>query len=127
AMIRKLQGRADEATALLRQALEKDPALAAAHRELAVLLLAKRDWEQAIVHFKEVTRLQPADIAAWLPLAVALIQGGRTDEARACCTDALRRLDEIGEEAPRLRRDLHNLMSQIPGPAPPPAGSSRTR
>jgi hypothetical protein len=125
AIIRKLEDRPDEAAALLRQALEKDPTLAAAHRELAALLVMKREWEPAIYHLKEAIRLQPADIAARLPLAIALMQVGRMDEARARCAEALRRLDEAGEEAPRLRKDLQNLMRQIP--APPPERRTSTR
>jgi hypothetical protein len=128
ARVRKYQRRPDEAIALLHQALEKDPTLAAAHRDLADLLLVKGDWQQAIIHLSAAIQAQPSDTPAQLRLVVALMQLGRVDDARACCEAALARLDQSGVDAPRLRRDLQQLLSQLRGPAPaPPGGSSRSR
>jgi DNA-binding SARP family transcriptional activator len=64
-------GRADEATARLREAAALDPADAEPHRRLARLLLAGGSRRTAIEELQAVTRLAPDDVAAWRDLAAA--------------------------------------------------------
>jgi DNA-binding SARP family transcriptional activator len=69
-------GRADEATARLREASTLDPADAEPHRRLARLLLAGGSRRTAIEELQAVTRLAPEDAAAWRELAAAQFAEG---------------------------------------------------
>jgi hypothetical protein len=64
-------GRADEATARLREAAALDPSDAEPHRRLARLLLAGGSRRTAIEELQAVTRLAPDDAEAWRDLAAA--------------------------------------------------------
>lgn len=74
-------GRADEATARLREASTLDPADAEPHRRLARLLLTGGSRRTAIEELQAVTRLAPEDAAAWRDLAAA--QSAEGDYAAA--------------------------------------------
>jgi DNA-binding SARP family transcriptional activator len=74
-------GRADEATARLREAASLDPSDAEPHRRLARLLLEGGARRTAITELQTVTRLAPDDAAAWRDLANA--QSAEGDYAAA--------------------------------------------
>jgi Flp pilus assembly protein TadD len=112
AQVRKRQGRLDDAITLLRLALEKDPSLAATHRELASDLLLKGQWQEAAAHFQESLRVKPHDPSARLSLAFALVRLGRLDDAAAACAAAL---GDVGDapEAPALQGEVLHQLGQV--------------
>jgi tetratricopeptide (TPR) repeat protein len=75
------QGNLEEAARLLRRAAELDPALVAAHFNLAVVLARLGRTDAAIESMHEVLRLQPKDFDAHALLATWLSDHGRHSEA----------------------------------------------
>jgi tetratricopeptide (TPR) repeat protein len=81
ALVLRRQGRLDEASASLREAIEADPEHAAAHDQLGTILAEQGRFEEAAHHYGLVVRTQPS-AAAHEKLAQVLLRLGRTDEAR---------------------------------------------
>ena len=81
-------GRTDAAEASLRRSLAEHPDAATLHRNLAVVLMRRGEFEEAIQHFAAVVRLQP-DLPsgreqyarAEIDLGLRLVQSGRPADA----------------------------------------------
>ena len=71
------QGRFDEAVGLLRDALDRDPNSAEAHRNLANALLALNRLDQAVLGYENALAIDPDDAEASFGLASALHALGR--------------------------------------------------
>ena len=65
------QGRPEAAQKRFEQALELDPASAAARVGLGEIAAAGRDFEQAVDHYEEALKLQPKASNIHYPLAMA--------------------------------------------------------
>jgi tetratricopeptide (TPR) repeat protein len=81
--VRRLQGRAEEARDLLRDALRAAPANLEYLEEYALASLAAGDPVQAATAFERVLGTQPADATTRLRAAHAWLEAGRPDRARA--------------------------------------------
>jgi arylsulfatase A-like enzyme/Flp pilus assembly protein TadD len=95
-------GRASEAEASERTALELDPALAEAHNQLGILLAGRGRLEEALAEFRVTTSLDPTDARAWNNAANALRGRGRAEEARTA-------YERAAELAPRDPDPLNGL------------------
>ena len=67
--------------ALARHSIEKDPADFEAHYNLAAMLQAQGDWEEAVKEYESALRVRPRDAVANNALGGALLAAGRVDEA----------------------------------------------
>ena len=76
--------------ALMRHRLEIDPANAAAHFNLGVLLLSRKDTTSAIGHLRDALRLDPEQPMAWNDLGAALLSQGMLEDALEQFRHALR-------------------------------------
>lgn len=81
--------RMEEAESFARQALAAGPSLAAAHFLVGLLATEKKDWRTAVAAFGSVTKLNPADSAAWAHLAQLLQRTGHFDRADDALARAL--------------------------------------
>ena len=75
------QGRADEAIASLRDAIEADPKYPAAYDQLATILVEQGRLEEAASNYRLLLRIRPS-AATHQKLAQVLTRLGHTDEAR---------------------------------------------
>ncbi len=87
-IIRGRQKRYAEAEALLRRALQLDPTLLVARRNLASALIAQNNTDGAIEQYKEVVKRAPLDYEGKIALS-------RLYSAQGLFTDALSTLDSI--------------------------------
>ena len=62
-------------------AISKDPSYTEAHRNLARVYYVQKNFVGAAEEYKRVTELTPADLDAYVNLALALIELKRLDEA----------------------------------------------
>src|SRR5262249_41615882 len=88
--IRAQQGRLKEAESLFRQALRANGSLISAHMNLAYLYALQRAPENTISEFREVLRLDPANVEASYKLARLLLSEGRVDDSIQFIEDAMR-------------------------------------
>jgi Flp pilus assembly protein TadD len=75
---------------LMRHRLDNDPSNAGAHFSLGTLLLARKDYSAAILHFRDALRLNPEQPMALNDLGVALESQGETQDAVEQFQHALR-------------------------------------
>jgi len=80
-VIRKEQGRTDEAESLYRRSLDSYPQAPEAHHNLAVLLSERGDKHTAISHYKAALDRNPEHYGARNNLALALSEEGEMAEA----------------------------------------------
>lgn len=85
------EGRTGAAESSARAALAADPRRPEAHFLVGLLALERKDWRTGIAAFGSVTRLNPADAAAWAHLALLLQRVGHFDRADEALTRALER------------------------------------
>ena len=71
-----MNGRADEAEAEYRRALEADPRNATAHNNLGFLLAQRGGWKEAVSEYLAALSIEPAKGAALVNLAIARAAGG---------------------------------------------------
>src|SRR5712671_1917106 len=90
-IIRGRQKRYPEAEALLRRALQLDPTLLVARRNLASAMIAQNNPDAAIEQYKEIVRLAPLDYEGKLALS-------RLYSVQGQFTDALSILDSIPKD-----------------------------
>jgi predicted TPR repeat methyltransferase len=83
-------GRAQEAVAHARHAVELDPVSTTASRILAQSLQAAGQIEAAVEEYRETTMLGPQSSFEWLELSRALMDIGQHDEALATWVNAVR-------------------------------------
>ena len=77
-----MAGERDRAAAAFNEALAIDPALARAHNGLGVTEAGRRNYEQALDHWRRAVALDPRDFETLFNLGDLLIQLGRSAEAR---------------------------------------------
>jgi tetratricopeptide (TPR) repeat protein len=75
-------GKLDEAEKAFRAVLAKDPTSAHVHNNLGIVLQERRRHEQAVVEFREATRLDPRYVAPRILLGASLLALGQVSEAR---------------------------------------------
>jgi tetratricopeptide (TPR) repeat protein len=83
-------GRGDEAIRAFRRAIELDPRAPDPHRNLAAVLLDRRDIPAAVQHAERAVSLAPGDAAARDLLGIAFAAQGRPDLAAQQFREALR-------------------------------------
>jgi serine/threonine protein kinase/tetratricopeptide (TPR) repeat protein len=83
AFVRYRQDKLDEASALLRRALRKEPGLALAHYYLGAVLFRKDDIAGAERAYREADRLEPKDPRALSALCQVLAHAGRVNDVDA--------------------------------------------
>ena len=84
-----LAGKAVEALAEFRRALEFDPNFSRAHFGAGTALLIRGQFEEAIAHYEQTVRLVPSHADAYANMAVAWSELRRHDEAIECCRRAI--------------------------------------
>lgn len=82
-LIEAQSGRAEQGLARIGQALALQPQAAHMHANLARLLQALGRHDEAAVHYRRVTGLEPGNTAAWFALAELSYDLQRSAEARA--------------------------------------------
>lgn len=89
-VVRRLQGRVDEAEQCYRQSLAIDPGQPHVHHNLGNLLKSEGRFDDAIASLREAIRLKPNYAEAHLNLAIALSAKGDHAASERSCRDALR-------------------------------------
>jgi tetratricopeptide (TPR) repeat protein len=82
-------GRFKEAEAAARAVLAADPRRPEAHFLVGLLAVERKDWRTGVAAFGSVTKLNPADRAAWAQLALLFQRVGHFDRADAALARAL--------------------------------------
>lgn len=82
-------GRIEDAAAVYRQVLARDPRDAAAHVYLGIAQFDRRRFAESVDSYRRALQLQPQFAIAWNNLGNSLRMLGQTDEADACFTRAL--------------------------------------
>ena len=101
-------GRADEAIAQYRKALEIHPSYAKAHFNLGNVLAAAGRSDEAIAQYERAVQLDGNYINAHIRLGNMMLQAGRTDEAIAHYA----RVTEISPQDDRAHASLGDMMYQ---------------
>lgn len=83
------EGRLKEAETAARAALAADPARPEAHFLVGLLAIERKDWRTGIAAFGSVTKLNPADHAAWAHLASLFQRVGHFNRADAALARAI--------------------------------------
>lgn len=83
------QGKLEDAVALLRRALDREPASFAAHSNLGAALYALRQPAEAAEHFATAVALNPQHVESYSGLGTTLHELGRDDDARAAFEKAI--------------------------------------
>jgi predicted O-linked N-acetylglucosamine transferase (SPINDLY family) len=105
----RAEGRAEEALAAFRTAVELDPERAEAHHQLGNALKAQRRYPEAAASLRMAARLAPSDAVVWLNLGVASLELHRLDEA----VTAFRRAIRLEPARPEAHNILgHALLAQ---------------
>ncbi len=99
-------GRADDAIAHYRRALEINPNYPKAHCNLANALAAVGRMDEAIAHYQTALRLDADYLTAEVNLGNALVQSGRMDDA----ITHYRRAEEIAPRDDRIHTNLGNAL-----------------
>jgi tetratricopeptide (TPR) repeat protein len=89
-MIRRMQGRLQEAEDYYRQSLAIDPKQPNVHYNLGNLLKAQARFDEAMESLQEAIRQKPNYAEAHLNLGLVLSAKGLHAEAEKCCREALR-------------------------------------
>ena len=87
----KNPGKIDRAKALFREVLAADPANKHAHYCLGIITYEAGDLGTAYKHFAEVNKLDPADGFTWYRVGMTHPDGTRSDAAKKCFEEALKR------------------------------------
>lgn len=110
--VRHLERRDAEAERLYRQSLTRDPAQPLVHRDLGKLLAGLGRVDDAIVEFREVTRLRPGDAEAHFTLATALARRGNHADAGKSYREVLR----LTPDHPGARLGLGDVLCKLDRP-----------
>ncbi len=90
ALLLQQSGQADDAIAIYRRALKRNPKSADAHNWLGVALLQKNALQEAAAEFREAVRLRPAFVRAYNNLGSTLAQAGQIEEGIAALERGLK-------------------------------------
>jgi choline-sulfatase len=99
-----------QAIALLQRILKEDPGRADAWERVAAFAIRAERYDQAIDAYQHVIELEPADPAAYLGAAAAMLKVRKLDDARA---QAERAVSVTGERDARSRAAAHELLARI--------------
>jgi len=99
----------------LQKAVQIDPGMAIAQRQLGYLAFNDGDFGTAEAHFREAVRAAPAYTDAWISLAATLATESRYPEAELAVQRALE-IDSHNASALELQKELANSAA---GPAKP--------
>jgi tetratricopeptide (TPR) repeat protein len=89
-LVRRGEGRLDDALAHDERAVRIRPAYAEAENNIAEILIASHRTPEALPHLAEALRLSPGLVDAHVNLGVASAEAGRPEAAEAAFSDALR-------------------------------------
>jgi len=95
----------------LQKAVQLDPQMAIAHRQLGYLDFSNGDFAAAEEQFREAVRAAPGYTEAWINLAATLATESRQSEAEQAVQRALE-IDPHNADALALQKDLANLGGQ---------------
>jgi Flp pilus assembly protein TadD len=98
-------GEVDSEREALRKAVEIDPRMAIAHRQLGYLAFNSGDFATAEAHFREAVEAAPAFTGAWISLAATLATESRHQEAEQAVKRALE-IDPQNANAIDLQKEL---------------------
>ncbi len=101
-------GRPEDARRACERALEIDPALACAHRDLGQVMLALGDPGRAVGHLERAAALDAGDRAVWAALAQAHARGGNR-AAAAGAADRARRAARVIAPPDPVRSAVESL------------------
>lgn len=90
AMAHKKEGKADEAIAELKKALEQREAYAAAHHSLGMLYREKGELPKAIQHLERAAQLEPKSAMLHYSLGITYFKADRKQDALRSLTEAAR-------------------------------------
>jgi tetratricopeptide (TPR) repeat protein len=99
-----------QAIALLQRILHEDPAMVDGWERVAAFAIRAERYDQAIDAYKRVIELEPADPAAYLGAAAAMLKVRKLDDARA---EAEFAVSVAGEPDARSRAAAHELLARI--------------
>ncbi len=102
------RGRNEQAKVAFLQAIQLDPNSAAAHRELAQMLMKLDDLPDALQHLERAARLAPTDRATFSALAQAYARTGDRERA-ATFANRSRRLPDIARARDPVRDPMQSL------------------
>jgi Flp pilus assembly protein TadD len=91
----------------LQKAVEIDPGMAIAHRQLGYLAFNDGDFATAETHFRKAVEAAPTFADAWVSLAATLATESRHQEAEEAVKRALE-IDPHNANAIDLQKDLAN-------------------
>ncbi len=95
----------------LQKALEIDPRMAIAHRQLGYLAFNDGDFATAETHFRQAVEAAPTFADAWVSLAATLASEARPEEAAEAVKHALE-IDPQNANAVELQKELANTAGQ---------------
>jgi tetratricopeptide (TPR) repeat protein len=103
----KLQGRLDEAVAVLKRAVGREAAPAELHFTLAECLCERGDIAQAEIHHRRAIEINPDFVPAYVNLSNMLRREDRLEEAVECLRAAIRLHPESAEAQHNLGKALY--------------------
>lgn len=112
-VIRRTQGRLDEAEDFYRRSLALKPEQPQVHHNLGNLLRTQGRFDESIVAYREAIRLKPNYAEAHLSLALAHSAQGDHAEAEKCCRSALRLQPNYVPAKQTLAAELNELERPI--------------
>jgi tetratricopeptide (TPR) repeat protein len=89
-------------------ALARDPSSMAAHRNLARVYFVQKNFDGAAHEYRTVTELAPADLDAYINLALALMELHKTEEAIQALEDAKGHTSD-----PKARETLDSYVARV--------------
>jgi len=82
ALLLKRQGDEDASVSEFQAAIQSDPNLLEARRQLIAILMSRKEWSQAMEQCREVLKRDPNDAATRYSLAQALLRSHREEEGK---------------------------------------------
>lgn len=110
ANVHQRQGKLDEATSVLLQALDQNPSTLDAHSLLAEIYLTKQEFDKAIELYELILQKQPANEFALQGNSIALAKSGRYREAVEQLEGSL----QVLEQHPNLVFLLVQVLASVP-------------
>jgi tetratricopeptide (TPR) repeat protein len=108
-LVRRSEGRLDDALAHYERAVKIRPTYAEAHNNIAEILIAENRIPEALPHIADALRLRPDLVDAQVNLGIASATAGRPDAAEAAFRSAVRLAPDNAEALEGLCRTLSGL------------------